>query len=234
MKEEVGSRHNDRRFGEYPALVEAIAAVGEHLRPKVRVLGVFSDEVPVGDLPAAEFRLSVGARANAGLYMPVEVGDWVWVDFPYAGDTRRPRITGGMQFAPDDDLYLPHEAWGGAGQHAHLRAGAEPAGPVHAPGEDGILTLNGVTVEFNKEGSVSIIHRATGTEITIDKDGKLVLHGGEAVFVSSLKKMILLAMETIELDGGSGSPLGVVQGGCLCAFTGAPHGMVSTNVKASL
>jgi hypothetical protein len=36
----------------------------------------------------------------------------------------------------------------------------------------------------------------------------------------------------VEIDGG-GAMLGVVQGHCICPFTGAPHGHVSATVKAS-
>lgn len=38
----------------------------------------------------------------------------------------------------------------------------------------------------------------------------------------------------IDLDGGGGSVKGVVQGNCICAYTGRPHGMVSGTVKASM
>lgn len=37
----------------------------------------------------------------------------------------------------------------------------------------------------------------------------------------------------INLDGGSSGLKGVVQGDCICHFSGMPHGNVSTNVKAS-
>jgi uncharacterized protein involved in type VI secretion and phage assembly len=39
---------------------------------------------------------------------------------------------------------------------------------------------------------------------------------------------------TIELDGGSGSPKGILQGDCICCYSLQPHPMISHTVKASL
>lgn len=41
-----------------------------------------------------------------------------------------------------------------------------------------------------------------------------------------------VAADTINLDGGGGTK-GVVQGDCLCAFTGAPHPQISATLKGS-
>lgn len=38
----------------------------------------------------------------------------------------------------------------------------------------------------------------------------------------------------IGLKGGATTPIGVVQGNCVCAFTGAPHPQISATVKATI
>jgi hypothetical protein len=46
-------------------------------------------------------------------------------------------------------------------------------------------------------------------------------------------KVTINADATVEIDGGSGAPIGVVQGNCICALTGQPHMNVSATVKSS-
>lgn len=63
-----------------------------------------------------------------------------------------------------------------------------------------------------------------GTTLNITTTGNAVITCDTANITSST---------AVNIDGGTGSPLGVVQGACACHFTGSPHGDVSTNVKAS-
>jgi len=97
------------------------------------------------------------------------------------------------------------------------------------------------------------------TDIVIDKDGNRTtyVNGNETVKIKNSEIVIVetgdITVEvaqgkctvhikgktawtsdgTIEWDGGSGSPKGVVQGDSVCAYTGKPHAHISATVKAS-
>jgi hypothetical protein len=111
----------------------------------------------------------------------VDPGDYVWIDFPYPGiegrgDIRRPRITGGVHYAPGGAPNLPHEAWSGDAPVSHRVTGEEPgaAGPDYHG--KAAFTQHGVTVEINPDGSITLTQRATGSAFRIAPDGQMVLH----------------------------------------------------------
>ena len=58
------------------------------LRVSVRLVGIW-DSIPDGDLPWAE-----RMPPDDGAFIPLLAGDDVWVDFPYSGDSTRPRVVG--------------------------------------------------------------------------------------------------------------------------------------------
>ena len=63
------------------------------------------------------------------------------------------------------------------------------------------------------------IEHSSGARITIDTSGKIEITG----------------VATVEIAGADGAPVkGVIQGDCICALTGQPHIMTSSNVKASV
>lgn len=242
---------SNKVYGEKIAVVESTADPKLWYRVQVRVYTVFTANVATSDLPWAEIKLEVGARPNGGHAMPLKKGDLVWVDFPYDGDTRRPRITGSVHYCPDNHPNIPHEAWAGSESFQHKRTGEEPAQADHAYYEDEVSTQHGITIERNKDGSYCVYQRTSGTELTITKDGHMILHvegdiyrsttkgdskatidGKEQIFIS--KKQETTAMGGIDHDGGSGGVKGNVQGDCICPYTRKPHAMISSNVKSSL
>jgi len=101
--------------------------------------------------------------------------------------------------------------------------------------------------------------RCNKTDIVIDKDGNRTtyVNGNETVKIKNSEivtvetgditvevtqgkctvhikgKTAWTSDGTIEWDGGSGSPKGVVQGDSVCAYTGKPHAHISATVKAS-
>lgn len=236
-------------YGEKIAQVIDIDDPERLLRAQVRIIDLHSS-VPDKDLPWAEFRLPIGAKFNNGTYTPVTKGDWVWVDCPYNYDPRRVRIVGSVHFAPEGVLNLPHETFVGAEAYIHQRTGDEPPQPAHIYGKDSVSTLNGVMIATNEDGSYSIAQKGTGTDLTITKDGDVVLHVEGNIYRSATKdskgnidgadkvliigKHEVVAMEGIDHDGGSGNPLGNVNGHCLCAYSGKPHPHISSNVKSTL
>jgi len=236
-------KRNDRIYRECVGIVETEGKDDPKklLLVQVRVYGIF-DNTPVKDLPWAEYKLPIGARPNDGSFVPVKKGDLVWVDFPYMGDSRRPRITGSVHYAPENVPSLPHETFAGPDAYVHARTGDEPAQPAHVYGEDAVTTLHGVMIAVNKDGSYNVVQKATGTEFTITKDGDMIFHVEGDVYrsASGLEDVRITgaqtttAMEGIDHDGGTGDPKGNVNGYCLCCWSGQPHPMVSSNVKSTL
>jgi len=175
--------------GEYIGKVEALDDPKNLLRVRVRVYSVFTDDVPVTDLPWAEYRLPVGSRFNDGFFIPADVGDLVWVKFPYDGDTRRPVIIGSAHYAPDGKPNFPHESWVGPNVFAHKRHGWEPSPAIHNYHEDVVFTQHGASIELREDTSIAIIQRGTGSEIYIHPDGSIVIHGENTLSMSSTGEM---------------------------------------------
>lgn len=155
------------------------------LRVQVRI-PIWWDAVPDDDLPWAEYKFN-DARARGGLFIPAEVEDWVWIDFPN-GDTRYPRIVGWCHFAPDFQPDQPHEAWEGPEQIEHkldeVIEEPEPQKPNYH--ESLVLEKHGVTVEINKSGEVLITQRETGTAVRITEEGDITLHCEHVQYFSSV------------------------------------------------
>lgn len=175
--------------GEYVSEVVSVDDPKHMMRVQVRVFDIF-DDVPVADLPWATYRLPLGVRPTDGGLVPVKVGDYVWVDFPFNGDTRRPRITGGVHHAPDGNPNMPPEAWDGPGQFAHKRTPDEPK--PEAPGyhEDIVFQQNGVLVQLTKSGAARITNLASGTAAEIADDGSIVLHSENKILGSSPNRIL--------------------------------------------
>ncbi len=72
-------------------------------------------------------------------------------------------------------------------------------------------------IEF-KDGGYAEYNRETGV-LTVSAEGKATVIG----------------KGTVEIIGAAGGQVkGIVQGDCLCAFTGQPHPMISATVKGSV
>lgn len=67
-----------------------------------------------------------------------------------------------------------------------------------------------------------------------DQGNKVHLQRNGLISIEAADKVQVTAASEVSIDGGVGSPAGVVQGQCTCAFTGAPHPQTSVTVKASL
>ena len=253
MKDEAQhqqQQQSDRVFGERIAVVVNTGGDPDRLlRVQVRVYGLHSDRVPAATLPWAEYKLPVGARANSGDFSPAEAGDYVWVDFPYFGDPRRPRITGGVHHAPGKAPNLPHEAWAGPDKLIPKTTGEEPAPPEPEYHKSYAFTRHGVTLQVNPDSSCSVTQRATGTAFRIDAEGNITIHGEKNIHVSAIAdakliiegnvkatvtgKTEIVSMGKIYHDGGSGDLDGNITGRSMCHFTGRPHGDPSTEVHSS-
>lgn len=172
--------------GDFPARVENIQGDPRNAkRVQVRVIGLFPESIPVKSLPWATYRLPVGARVNEGSFIPVQAGDMVWVDFPFNGDTRRPRITGGMHLWPDDELNLPHETFGGPDSYEHQRTGSEPVPAPIDQETDCVFTVHDCMVEICQDRSIRITQKESGTSLEITQDGHVTIHGEQDIFITA-------------------------------------------------
>ena len=65
-----------------------------------------------------------------------------------------------------------------------------------------------------------------------DEGDSIHLKRGNEIHVTT-EKLIIKAGTKVDIDGGTNDLKGIVQGNCICQFTGLPHADVSMNVKAS-
>ncbi|EIO9264997.1 hypothetical protein R5M54_003433 [Vibrio alginolyticus] len=171
----------NRLFGSYQAeVVNTVHPKGLYM-VSVRLLGYW-DAIPDKDLPFAEFLLPLGAKPSGGHAVPVEKGDLVWVDFPRNGDTRYPRITGSLYYAPNYESYLPSEVNGEAYQPK--RADGEPEPPAYDR-KDALFVRFGLRELITHQGGYSVTHTQSGTAIEITPDGQCVIHVEGNAFRSS-------------------------------------------------
>lgn len=78
------------------------------------------------------------------------------------------------------------------------------------------------------EGPNGAIIRTTGgttSNITVSTTNITITFGNSVVTVDSTG---------IKISGAGGTPVGIVQGNCICAFTGTPHAMISATVEGSV
>ena len=94
--------------------------------------------------------------------------------------------------------------------------------PVNAPsGVFYLIHKSGSALKFNNDGSVDLV---THQDLRANVGGK--------ADVTVIGKATVTA-DKIDINGG-GSLSGAVNGLCKCAYTGAPHPMISATVKVSI
>ena len=200
------SEKRKKYFGERVARVIDTEDPEGLLKVKVRVLGVMDDALEE-NLPWAEYKLPVGARLNEGFFTPVQPLDYVWVDFPYDGDTRRPRITGGVHFAPEEAPNLPHEAWEGSDAISHKRTGDEGEPAASEYHTDAEYSQFGILIEIVKgedadTGSFRLTHKGTGTAIEITPAGNITIHSEGSVNLSATDDFNAIVGGDVNIEAG--------------------------------
>lgn len=186
---------------EYVAEVVNVQDPLKQMRVQVRVYDFF-DGVPVADLPWATYRLPLGVRPADGGVIPVQVGDKVWVDFPNNGDTRRPRIVGGVHSIPEGKPNVPAELWQGAGLAVHKRAEGEPVPESPGYHEDVVFKQHGVLVQLTKSGALRATQLSSGSALEIAPDGTIVIHSENSILMSAPSKIFMQAggASTLNMD----------------------------------
>jgi len=180
-----------RYTGQYPGQVVSVSDPSMLMRVKVKVFPVFQD-IRDEDIPWAEYLFPVGVRPGNGVFVPAVVGDWVWVDFPYLGDSRRPKIVGGMHYCPGSIPNLPPDAMGQS--YNHQRSSIEPA-PSPPAYHDGSIVIdqNGVLLEIGSDGAIRATNKGSGSAIEICADGMITIHGASEVNISSYDETTIQA-----------------------------------------
>lgn len=170
--------------GSYIGTVVNVQDPEHRMRVQVRVFDIF-DDVPERDLPWAGYQLPLGSRPNDGGVIPVQVGDTVWVDFPFEGDTRRPRITGAAHATPGGKPNIAGDAWQGEGKAVHKRTPEQP--PVDEPGyhEDVVFKQHGVLLQITKQGALRATQLSSGSALEICPDGSIVAHSEKDIYYSA-------------------------------------------------
>ncbi|HFU2857312.1 TPA: baseplate protein [Enterobacter cloacae] len=169
---------------------------------KVKVLGMM-DGIPDDDLPWAEFLLPVGNG-----YIPAAAKDLVWVDFPYNGDSRRPRIIGGAMDWGGGQVNLAGQAGGKGtaggttspgGSNPNLVNGVYqkpnvpgmPNLPSHTVGKDQIVTRNDVMEVRSHGGGYMIVNLKNNAMVGFNDAGDIMISTNGAVFINSGTNMTL-------------------------------------------
>ncbi|MGL5293648.1 MAG: phage baseplate assembly protein V [Aeromonas sp.] len=173
----------DLLTGKHRAQVANVNHPLKHYKAQVWVLG--RDEgLPLEALPWAECVAPLGGRVNSGIALPVEVGDFVWVEF-VGGDSRSPLIVGSCLYAPGGEPNLPHEALAGSDCYQHKRTALQPTPPAPEYHQNPVFSLYGTLIEIEKKGGFRLTHKMSGSAVEITKDGAVVIHGSTALYLSS-------------------------------------------------
>ncbi len=153
----------------------------------------------------------MASKINAvnGDYMDPEPGDLVAVSF-FGGNFRDPVVVG----------FLPT-----AGNDVQSTAAEAPQSR---------RVMNG-TIETIEKNGTRRLHVAASNVLEAVTDWLMTALNGVATLIAKGKITIKSSGGgTVEVDGvGSGAVKGIVQGDCLCSFTGKPHPHISASVKGS-
>ncbi len=186
----------EKIIGELRAVVVNVVDPEERQFIQVRVDGLW-DKIPAENLPWAEIKLPIGTRANEGGWIPLKVGDRVWIDF-IQGDSRYPRITGACHHAIGGELSLPHDIFDGSDAITHKRTDLQPAA-TKSTDKAAVFSIGNALFEVKEDGVIRVTHKSTGSAIELTKDGDMVLHSEAKLFISAKEDMTIEAAKKLTL-----------------------------------
>lgn len=103
--------------------------------------------------------------------------------------------------------------------------------PSSDPNAHTTVYQDGTTITYNRASHVLTLNVMGDVVTNVQGNVDAVVGGNVDVEAGGHVNAVA---NTISLDGaGGGGVKGVVQGDCLCAFTGAPHPQISATVKGS-
>lgn len=164
---------------------------------QVRVDGQH-ENIPEANLPWAERALPDG-----GTYVPLLVGDKVWVDYPYLGDSRRPRITGFAHDAPGGTANVAAEASGKGTPFSPPEIEGAPPAPALSPTKDYVYKRQGLREVRSSGGGWAMTHLASGSTLGLNDEGQYftIIQGQQFVFVSGDLQQKVTGNVTEKIDG---------------------------------
>ncbi|PLR29575.1 baseplate protein, partial [Chimaeribacter californicus] len=163
--------------GPQRAMVVSTADESNLMRVSVRLVGLW-DSIADANLPWAERLLP-----DDGAFVPLIAGDYVWVDFPYQGDSTRPRIVGRASDASGGKPNVAAEASGQGDAYAHKTVKGAPAAGTVTATKDFVLDRNGLLEIRNASGSWSVTHKDSGSTLGMNDEGQLYICSQATLFV---------------------------------------------------
>lgn len=185
---------NGKLAGSYRARVIDTKHPANLMMAKVRVDALWHG-VPDAACPWAEYGLQIG-----GSFAPCKVGDLVWVDFPYEGDSRRPRITGACQDALGGEPNVPPESWGGGDAYQPPEFDGAPQLRELTPTEDYVYNRNGLLEIRTGGGGWSVTHIDTDTTMGMNESGQIYIISSQNVFVQGATGVKVKSGADLELE----------------------------------
>lgn len=138
-----------------------------------------------------------------------------------------------------DQVFVSHaEGDAGAGQIIGRVFDADHLPLAVQSGEFWLVHASGSFFKFTNDGNVAINAHA-GMTVTVTGDLSANVSGNCAVTAGGTLTTTSSGATTINaagigLKGSGGAMKGIVQGDCVCAFTGAPHPQISATVSGTL
>lgn len=166
-------------LGDYRATVVSIKDPTNKLKAQIRVNGLM-EGIPDEALPWAEYLLPIGYQ-----FTPCNEGDLVWVDFPYGGDSRRPRIKGAAMDWKDGKPNTAPETGGKGQAYKPDTVNGRPAQPQYKAGDDNVISRNGLLEVRTKGGGYMITNMAKHASVGFNENGDIVISTSAGVFIHS-------------------------------------------------
>lgn len=164
------------------------------MKAQIKVIG-YMEGIPDQDLPWAEYLLPVNYQ-----FTPNNIGDLVWVDFPYDGDSRRPRIKGGaMTWEAEGKPNIAPEAGGAGKPYEPKDPGGSPARPTATSSRDTVISRNNILEVRTEGGGYTITNMKNGATVGFNEGGDLILIGAGACKLYSKGKMSIESGGDMEL-----------------------------------
>lgn len=172
--------------GKKRAIVTNTVAPDNKMKAQVRVISEW-DEMPDTSLPWAEYLVPLD-RA----FVPTKVGDLVWIEFPYDGDSRRPMIVGGANDWSGGIPNVPPEASGVGSQYQPPAKEGRPAEPAMTPTADMVMNRDGILIKRTQSGSYSITRTSDGTSIGFNDAGSAFIISQADTYLNATGNITIL------------------------------------------
>ena len=172
--------------GKKRAIVTNTVAPDNKMKAQVRVISEW-DEMPDAALPWAEYLVPLD-RA----FVPTKVGDLVWVEFPYDGDSRRPMIVGGANDWSGGVPNVPPEASGVGSQFQPPAKEGRPTEPAMTPTADMVMNRDGILIKRTQNGAYSITRTSDGTSIGFNDAGSAFIISQADTYLNAAGNITIL------------------------------------------